>query len=287
MEKTFSVLGGDQRQLYLAELLEADGHRVGRYGFEKRGITSLLSLKQAAEADCVVLPLPVTRDGERLHMPLSGGELPLEELWQLLQGSRAVLCGGAISETVRRQAAARQLTIEDYFDREEVQVANAVPTAEGAVYEAMAACPAALHGAKCLIIGYGRIGKVLAHRLQGLHAQVSVSARRLSDLAWIEAYGCRPLRTGALSGHLGDFDLVFNTVPVPLLCRAQLQELKESCVVVDLASAPGGVDLNAAAELGVPVRQARGLPGKAAPLTAAKVLRGAIYHILEERGEPI
>ena len=85
----------------------------------------------------------------------------------------------------------------------------------------------------------------------------------------------------------GGFDVIFNTVPSMVLSRALLEEVKRGCVVIDVASEPGGVDFAAADELGVRVFWARALPGKVAPETAAKVIRDAIYHILEERGEPI
>ena len=41
-----------------------------------------------------------------------------------------------------------------------------------------------------------------------------------------------------------------------------------------------------AEELGLTAVWARGLPGKTAPVTAAAAIRDALYHILEERGEP-
>ena len=114
-----------------------------------------------------------------------------------------------------------------------------------------------------------------------------MSARRYSDLAWIEATGCRGLRTNALAGALGDFDLIFNTVPALVLDASRLRETKEDCVILELASAPGGVDYDAARALGRRVVRAPGLPGRVAPRSAAAAIRDSVYHILEERGEPI
>lgn len=42
-------------------------------------------------------------------------------------------------------------------------VANAVPTAEGAVQVAMEELPFTLHSARVLILGFGRVGKLTAH----------------------------------------------------------------------------------------------------------------------------
>ncbi len=285
MKNLFAIIGGDQRQRFLAQLLRDDGHTV---------LTACLGsgddvpLKEAAGVACVILPLPVSRDGVNLHTPLwEGRTAPLTALYPLLPGGDQVLLGGNIGAALRETFAMQGLTLLDYYDREEVQIANAVPTAEGAIAAAMSALNRTLHRMRCLVIGYGRIGRVLSHRLWGLGAQVTATARRLSDLAWIDAYGYASLRTDALSGHLSGFDLIFNTVPVPLLRRDLLTQLKPGCLIVDLASAPGGVETRAAEELSIPVLQAQGLPGRTAPATAAAAVRGAVYHILEERGEPI
>ena len=152
---------------------------------------------------------------------------------------------------------------------------------------AMESTDRTLHGSRCLVTGCGRIGRLLAQRLQGLGAQVSISARRYGDLAWAAVWGYERLHTGHLSGRLGKFDLIFNTVPALIFDPGLLRQVREDCFLLDLASAPGGVDLDAARRLNRIVKSAPGLPGKTAPRTAAAAIRDSIYHILEERGEPI
>ena len=284
MQTAYAVLGGDRRQLRLAELLRQDGAQVYIDGFDSVAGLEQSSLEQAVTADVVILPLPVSMDGTTLYRPLSSSRLALEDLWPLLDSRRQLVCGGTIKKALRKQAEKARVDLIDYFDREEVQVGNAVPTAEGAIQAAMEATERTIHGAGALVIGHGRIGRVLARDLAGLGALVTVSARRFSDLAWIDAEGFQALHTERLAGKLGEFDLIFNTAPARILSRALLEELKAGCVVIDLASEPGGVDFAAAEALGVRAIWARALPGKVAPLTAANVIRDAIYHIMEERG---
>ena len=195
------------------------------------------------------------------------------------------LLGGLTGDLSRRLMTDYGLTLLDYYAREETQVANAVPTAEGALQLAMESTDSTLHNSRCLIIGYGRIGRLLADRLLALGAEVTVSARKYGDLAWIEAWGCHSVQTGALTGQLERFDLIFNTAPALILDGARLRETRKNCVIIDLASAPGGVDLEAAKRLSRQVILAPGLPGKVAPRTAAAAIRDSVYHILEERGE--
>ena len=83
--------------------------------------------------------------------------------------------------------------------------------------------------------------------------------------AWAQASGYGAEQTGQLAGWLCGYDLVVNTVPTLVLGEAELADLKPDCLVLDLASKPGGVDLEAAGRLGRTVIWALSLPGKVAP----------------------
>lgn len=281
--KTITVLGGDLRQVYLARLLLEEKKEVVTWGLEQGGAPRPVPLNLALESDILILPLPVCRNG-RLNLSLTDTQLGAEQLWPRLRYDQLLL-GGMTGELSGPLMTDFGLTLLDYYDREETQVASAVPTAEGALQLAMESTDRTLHGSRCLIIGYGRIGRLLADRLLALGAEVTVSARKYGDLAWIEAWGCRSLRTGALAGRLDRFDLIFNTAPALVLDGDRLEETREDCVVIDLASLPGGVDLDEARRLGRQVIQAPGLPGKVAPRSAAAAIRDSIVHIMEERGE--
>ncbi len=285
MKQIFSILGGDMRQVHLAKLLREDGREVMTWGLEQGGAPGGVGLDQALKAHVLLLPLPVCR-GKQLNLPLTDTELEAARLWPRLRFDQLLL-GGMVGELGRQLMADYGLTLLDYYDREETQIANAIPTAEGALQLAMESTDRTLHASRCLVIGYGRIGRMLADRLLALGAEVTVSARKYGDLAWIHAWGFQSLRTGGLTGRLERFDLIFNTAPALILDGARLGETREDCVIIDLASAPGGVDLEAAKQLDRRVIQAPGLPGKVAPRTAAAAIRESIYHILEERGEPI
>lgn len=280
------VVGGDLRQGKLAELLAEDGHTVHTYGLEELPEGSRFAapdLHRIARADCVVLPLPAMGEEGCLNTPLSRRPLPLGEVLDLLHPDQT-LCAGRVTPELTREAERRGLTLRDYFAREELAVANAVPTAEGAIQIAMEELPITLYGARVLVIGFGRVGKLTAHRLAGLGARVTVSARTYRDLAWIEAYGYGAERTDQLEGWLCGYDLVINTVPARILTRSLLEDLTPGCLVIDLASKPGGVDFGAAADLGVKAVWALSLPGKVAPVSSGRILRDTIYHMLQELG---
>ena len=287
-ELNFWVVGGDMRQLKLAQLLSDDGHTVHTYALDPgpEDVSQLLqeqNLNHAGLADCVVLPLPVTAGGGLLNTPMSLSEHPLAPILDRLS-PRQFLCGGRVDEQALALARERGLTIHDYFAREELAVANAVPTAEGALQLAMEHLPITIHGARVLVVGFGRVGRMTAQRFAALGARVSVAARRYEQLAWAQAMGLGAEELGHLAGWLCGYDLVVNTVPAPVLTRTELEDLKGDCLIIDLASKPGGVDLAAAGQLGLTVIWALSLPGKVAPVTAGAAIRSTIYNMLRELG---
>ncbi len=278
MIERIAVIGGDARQLWLAQALLRSGFRVRTYavpGLEDGpgGVFSALDGAQAA-----ALPMPALDVNGRIRT--AGGEgVALDAVVQSLPVGAAVFGGGL--HTVRAQLEARGLRVYDYLEDEALAVANAVPSAEGAILEALRALPITLHGSRCLVIGYGRIGKALSARLHALHAHVTVSARKNADRAAIESAGLRADRTGSYLRGLAQYDCIFNTVPAPVLRAEHLAALRPDCLIVDLASGSGGLDAD------VPPRlhyiHALGLPGKTAPKTAAELLKSMIVRTLAEQ----
>ena len=139
-----------------------------------------------------------------------------------------------------------------------------------------------IHGTKILVMGFGRVGKVLANMLKGIGAEVYCEARKNEDLAWIKAYGYNPVHLNDLNENLNKFDIIINTIPFQILDKERLELLKEDVVIIDLASNPGGVDRRVAREKGIKVIWALSLPGKVAPLTSAEFIKEALYHVLKE-----
>ena len=271
--ETIGFLGGDARMAHLARLLAEDGYEVRTWSVA--GAPDTGRPGEATEAARVILPAPLAKGGR-----LNGTPLPLAELWPRLRPETPAYAG-AVPEAERHRAEALGLRLTDYLADEALAVRNAIPTAEGALALAMERLRVTLHGTPCLVVGFGRIGKLLARNLAALGARVSVSARKSSDLAWIEALGCAPLYTEGLAGKLGDFRAVFNTVPHMVLPESLLRELPRDCVVIELASLPG-VDAEAAERLGLAYIRAPGLPGRYAPETAAQAIRDTLYRIWRE-----
>ena len=273
------VVGGDPRQAALAAALEEDGHVVHTFALGQ-GEDTLAGIDRA---DCVILPLPSVTGEGLLHAPLCNGRYPMEDILDALRSGQPVFAGMA-DERLRRLTEERGLPLYDYFAREELTVRNAVPTAEGAIRIALSELPITLHGARVLLVGFGRLSRALAPRLQGLGARVCAAARSSHQRALAESMGLDTEGLDRLPDWLCVYDLVINTVPALVLGEKELAAMKEGVLVIDLASRPGGVDFAAAEQLGVKAIHALSLPGKEAPVTAGRYIRDTVYHMMEELG---
>lgn len=292
MEKTLRItlLGGDQRQLYVAEHL-ARRYEARLWGHERGAREAIacayLNWEDAVEgADAVILPLPASSDGVRVFMPLGGSIAPLRLDVLLTRLAGKLLLGGRMDASLRERADGAGIMWIDYFESELLQLRNAVPTAEGAIAIAMAELPVTLDGCEVGVIGYGRIGSVLADKLTALGARVTVYARRAEQrvLAQMHHQRAMPLLEGdgscTLSRISKDCRVIWNTVPARILTRSVMEGMPRDCLLIDLASPPGGIDFAAAAELGIQTVWGSALPGRCVPESAGRILGETLEEIL-------
>ena len=281
---TFALAGGDVRQAYLGELLAADGAQVRTIGLERSG-TELEAggapRTLFAEADVILLPMPVMGTRGRLNAPLANAPYRLKDVLDAIPAGTSVY-GGAIPQTLYEPARRREIRLYDYLKQEELALLNAIPTAEGAIQIAMEQLPVTIHDLSVLVIGAGRIGSAVAMRLRGLGARVTVSARREADFARMYSAGYHCLDTRRLEGQLHAFPLIINTVPADILSRAVLADCAPDTLLLDLASGEGGVCEDA--KNLCRVIHALSLPGKVAPKSAAAAIAQTVRHMLEREG---
>lgn len=342
--KAVVLLGGDARQVAVIRALVGAGYTVCAAGLcGARGIPgsvrlcgSLSACLRAAEETGTpdtwffLLPLPVSRDGETVHCPLDPtAHIKLSDVLDVMESvSGAHLLGGCLpseflaSLTDHLGEKEVRERVVDYYTLETVQIPNARITAEAAVMTAMELTDITLLGSRMAIIGYGRIGQFLARLLLSLGASVTVCARREESLAFARGDGCTSLSMSDSTGRQGSpallalahgYDVIFNTVPAAVLDRQMLEETDPHTLILDLASAPGGVDPETAALFAsgrghgtlddpahvsgrcsplpwsacLRIVRAPSLPGRYAPVTAGQVLADAILPLIAEGGDTV
>lgn len=262
MNKSFLFIGGDLRSLYAAGKL-SQNFDVDTYGFNDKNLVvpsiRILSNPPEEKYDFVILPLPASSDNKNINSPYFSKQISLDILPYLLREG-GLLFTGKSCPRLEEVCQVNNITLVDYFEREELVVMNAVPTAEGAIEIIMRESGSTVYGMNILITGYGRIAKVLVKYLTALGAKITVCARKYSDLAWAEIMGCQSLHISQLDSYLKNFDTVINTVPARLFGKEQLSRLKPDCLIVDLASKTGLEDFEQAKNAGVNVIWALSLP---------------------------
>lgn len=285
-KKKFTIIGGDLRSVKLANFIAADGNEVNIYGFSGAGFE--VGKKESGnlalaidESDVVIGPLPCSNDNETLNAPFHPEKIHINDVFKAMSKNQLFIAG-RISGKISQLAQIYNVYSVDILEREEMAVLNAIPTAEGAIQIAMEELPITLHNSNVIILGFGRIGKILAKMLDGIGADVYVEARKYSDIAWIRSYGYKPVFLNELKNYINQMDVVFNTIPHIILDGELLSKLSKDCLIIDLASKPGGVDFDKAREMGIKVIWALSLPGKVAPVTAAKFIRDTVYNIIDE-----
>lgn len=288
MGTNFALIGGDLRTIKLARMLAEDGNKVYTYGLEKaeelKNQDNIIFCEKLSkviqDVEIVIGPIPFSSNGKEINSPFSDKDISIRELMHIINAK--ILIAGSITPEVYDMANDEYIEIIDIMKREELAVLNTISTAEGTIEIAISNTNKILHGSNVLVLGFGRIGKVLARKLSGLSAKVTCAARKDEDLAWIRAYGHRATNINSLGENLSKYDVIINTVPHLILTEEKLECVKDDCLLIDLASNPGGIDKKAVKDRNLKLIWALALPGKVAPVTTAEFIKDTIYNILKE-----
>lgn len=284
----FAIIGGDLRIIKLAVMLAKEQNEIYAYGLDKSEelknnprIKHCDTIKKAIqEVEIVIGPIPFSSNGKTINMPFSDKEITIREMMHVINAK--VLIAGGILPEVYEMANDEYIEIIDIMKREELAVLNTIATAEGTIQLAIENTNKIIHGSEVLILGFGRIGKVLARKLAGLSAKVTCAARKDEDLAWIQAYGHKATNINTIDENLRQYDIIINTVPHIILNEERLKYVKKESLLIDLASNPGGIDKKAVKDNQLKFVWALSLPGKVAPTTSAEFIKDTIYNIIKE-----
>lgn len=285
----YAVIGGDMRQVYLAEELAHHQNRVTFYALmaspkeqrcsDSSCVKSSLSLEAAcARSQCIICPIPFCKKGDTISCQ-GGEDLSLDLLLSFLHCGH-YLFGGNIPEDFFQAAKSKGVLIWDLLKEDSLAYYNTIATAEGAVCEAISKSPCNLHKSQCAVLGFGRCGSTLAQYLKGMFCHVHIFSRDCLECAKAAITADTVNNLLDLEENAESFDFIFNTIPAPVITGEILGKMKRSAVIIDMASAPGGVDYEAAKRLGIKALLCPGLPGKYAPMSTAGAVKTAIETIL-------
>lgn len=155
-----------------------------------------------------------------------------------------------------------------------------------ALYYVMNQSARAFYRSDCLVIGFGRIGTALTHRLSAMGARVTVAARRENARVRARLFGAQTVNMEEMIGILPQQHFIFNTPPETVLDEAALMKISSGCKLLELASAPYGFDMAMARALGVDAWLESGIPGRFCPESAGTALfHSALRMMMREGGD--
>lgn len=274
------IVGGDKRQKYLKEYLENEGFSVSSYGlFDWDDDTD--KLKSTIDENAVIiLPLPATRNGKTINMPFSKKEITVDRLLSFL-GKDNLVFGGIIKGELLSRLRETDIPFVDYYDESFIEK-NAVLTAFGTLKIILEHIDFALPMGEYAVTGYGRVAKETVNLLSSLSCNVTVFARNPSQREDANIKGSKAYPITSLSSLANRFDIIINTVPYGIITEDIAKNINEKCKVIELASAPYGMDFEIMRKNGVDVIKAFGLPGKYTPKTAGEIIGKKIQEYLQK-----
>lgn len=278
----FCVLGGDLRQVFLVELLIDKGYTVIGYGLkQEREHENYKQAKTAkegiAQSKNIILPIPAVSKKQEIFHSGEKDDMGVEQILDLLEKGQNLI-GGCLKSiktsdgSIENVCKKKEVFVVDFMEDEELAVFNSIATAEGTIAHCIMDYPENLQGKEALVLGYGRCGKTLARKLKSLDAAVTISARKQEQLVWARTQGYKDLPLEKLQEHCKEYDIIINTIPQKVFSEEALKQLPSNIFLADIASAPGGFDLELAKKIGLLAFSYPGLPGKYASLSSAKAL---------------
>ncbi len=293
---TIIICGGDDREKYIYNAWKERGFKVRlfgsslrdnlHYGHDTTKYDDIATLDSLTGVDVLVLPVwGINCRGNVTEKPgvpeTDAVEINISRFLQTYRGQNLLVISGKVDEHIRSLVP----PVVHFFNTlqdEELKQLNAIPTAEGVIMNVIRKYPRTIHGSKCLVIGLGKCGMSIAQALKALGGDVTVAVRRTVSRAFGLSLNYKTILINEIPQVLPEIELIFNTVPAIILTKDLLSTLKSGLMIFDVASSPGGVDLNEATKREIPVYNLPGLPGKVAPDTAGQILLAVYERVMKQ-----
>ncbi len=273
------VIGGDGRYPWAVKGFREMGIPVKTWGVPGEEDQEPHLRDALTGAHLVLLPMKPFADGV---LTVEGESIEAAELPDLLR-PHATLMAGSFPTKLEAWLQDQGVKCVSLLELDSYLLKNAAVTAEGGVQLALTNMERTVQDAKVLVLGWGRIGQFLGRKLSGLGAEVTVSVRKSQQKTRLRLLGYQTVTTGVYEGGLEQYDLILNTIPKQIVSTEQMETIRRDCVVIDLASLPGGFPPVWAQR----VVMGQMLPGKTAPRTAGENLMEAVLYCLAGEGRTL
>lgn len=285
--KHIVVIGGDERYFEVIALLGENNAHIDLVGYQNiefhQNTTKHhdLTTINFNTVDAIILPVTGCSDSGHVSLNFPNDKVTLTTSIIECTKESCIIYAGTANTHLKHLATETSRKLTTLFTRDDVAIANSIPTAEAALEIAMAHTDFTIHDAHVLVTGFGRVGITTARLFHQVGANVTVTARNNADFARIKEMRLTPLHHDQLT-QTNHIDIFINTVPALLFTEKVIDSMKESAIIIDLASAPGGTDFEVAEKRNITAILALGLPGKVAPKTAGSIIATTLLHLMTE-----
>lgn len=262
----------DSRQKYLAELLP--GRKAQKQNPYLEGNTGR-----------IILPTPVSKLDK-----YTDEKDKIKEYLINVKGC-VIVFGGKFTEEWKEFLERAQIPYVDFLEEENVALENARITAEAVLGIIINSSKYSLRTSKVMVAGYGRCGREIATLLQKTGARVTVLARSSDARREAVKDGCNGTEFSYGPEEAQGCQVLINTVPAKVIDKCIIDQLPKDSMIIDIASAPGGCDIDAIRERQLSYKFALGLPSlymaKSGAEVFAEVIRNHTYYeqkIRENKG---
>jgi dipicolinate synthase subunit A len=282
-----AIVGGDRREQEIARCAVAAGAAVQAFGFPWpdggiEGVRHAANAQEALEgADIALFPIPgIAPDGALFAPQCPTRIIPDREMLAGMRKPGRIILGWA-DPRLKAHCESLGITLDEYEWDEDLMLLRGPAIVEGMLKVLIDNTDITIHRAKICLVGQGTIGSLVTNTLRGLGARVHVAARNPVQRASAHAAGADSHELTELAAVFPDTDIVIASVPARVVGRELLEKLPKHALIVDLAAPPGGIDRDAAQELGLKFVWARGM-GARAPITVGRSQWSGIQRRIEK-----
>ncbi|MGE5456611.1 MAG: dipicolinate synthase subunit DpsA [Ignavibacteriales bacterium] len=280
--KKILIIGGDIRYLYLIEKLREHNFDIDVLGYEKTSYSMLNVNKITLDElninnyDFIFLPVSSIDNEGNIKAEFSDKEINLSKVNFNILKEKAYIIAGIKTKFME------ELNIKNviyFMEDDDIAIYNSVATAEGVIMKIIENTNYTIYGSNILVLGYGRCGETISRYLKSLGARVSVLVRDNKNYAKAEILGYNPYKIAELDNHLGEFNVIINTIPNLILDKEKINLIDSNAYLLDIAST-NGFDMEYAIKNGIKIEKFMSIPAVIAPASAAPIIFDKISEVI-------
>ena len=260
----------------------------------KSEIIEYKSLEEAIiKSDIVVTAVPISKDKLTLTGEYTDLKISLEDFFMKLKN--VFLVSGMVPDKFSKVLTENNVKVLDLLKDESYIIFNAKITVEGIIKYLIENTEDTIFNSKILVLGYGRIGKILCNVLKSFTENIYCMPNSKEELEWLKSNCVNyifeenfndlnknlkkvdNIAKKELHKFLGNFEIIINTIPRIILNEKEICSLNKDVFILDVASKPGGINQENAMKNNINFLWKLGIPAEISAKACAKKIKNMIY----------